>query len=79
VITAWPVEAMDQMKWSETPITFKPKDHPTTELSNRNLCFVVKILISKHKVVKTLIDNGSALNLIMRYIYLEMKLPMASL
>jgi hypothetical protein len=34
------------------------KDHPKTELSNRNLLFMVKLPIRWRKVVKTLIDNG---------------------
>jgi hypothetical protein len=36
------------MKWFETDISFKPEDHPMTELSNQNLAFVVKLLIRWH-------------------------------
>jgi hypothetical protein len=60
-----------RMKWSDVDISFGPQDHPDTELSNQNLCFVVKLLIGRHKVAKTLIDNGASLNLIMRKTFIE--------
>jgi hypothetical protein len=34
-----------KLKCSEVDISFGPEDHPTTELSNQNLPFVVKLLI----------------------------------
>jgi hypothetical protein len=43
------------------------------------LPFMVKILIGQHKVVKTLIDNGVSLNLIMRKIFIEMGLSLVDL
>jgi hypothetical protein len=43
-------------------------------LSNQNLPFVVKLLISRRKVAKTLIDNRASLNLIMRKTFIEMGL-----
>jgi hypothetical protein len=54
------------MRWSDVGISFRPEDHPDTELSDRNLSFVVKIPIGRYKVAKTLIDNGVLLNLMMR-------------
>jgi hypothetical protein len=33
------------MRWSDVDISFGSEDHPITELSDRNLPFVVKILI----------------------------------
>jgi hypothetical protein len=60
------IEPDRKMKWSGVDILFRPEDHPTTELSNQNLPFMVKLLIRWHKVAKTLIDNGASLNLIMR-------------
>jgi hypothetical protein len=62
------------MKWSDDYITFGPKDHPITELSKRNLPVIVKILIGRHKVAKTLIDSRASLNLIMRKTFIEMGL-----
>jgi hypothetical protein len=47
------IEPNRKMKWSEVDISFGPEDHPMTELSNRNLPFVVKLLIGQHKVAKT--------------------------
>jgi hypothetical protein len=61
-----------RMKWSETGISFRPEDHPETELSNQNLPFVVKLSIERHKVAKTLVDNRASLNLIMRKTFIEM-------
>jgi hypothetical protein len=54
------------MRWSDVDISFGPKGHPETELSDRNLPFMVMLLIGQHKVAKILIDNGASLNLIMR-------------
>jgi hypothetical protein len=68
------IELGRRMKWSETDILFGSEDHPETELSNRNLPFVVKLPIWRHKVAKTLIDNEACLNLIMRKIFIEMGL-----
>jgi hypothetical protein len=67
------------MKWSEIDILFRLEDHPTIELSNQNLPFVVKLLIGRHKVAKTLIDNRASLNLIMRKTFIEMGLNLAEL
>jgi hypothetical protein len=53
-------------------IPFGPDDDPEIELSDRNLPFVVKLLIRRHNVDKTLIDNGASLNLIMRKTFTEM-------
>jgi hypothetical protein len=65
-----------RMKWAETEISFGLEDHSITELSNRNLPFVVKLLIGWHKVAKTLIDNRASLNLIM---IIEMGLSLVEL
>jgi hypothetical protein len=73
------IELDRRMKWSKTGISLGPEDHPTTKLSNRNLPFVVKLLIGRHKVAKTLIDNGAALKLIMRKMFIEMGLSLAEL
>jgi hypothetical protein len=67
------------MKWSDDYITFGPKDHPITELSERNLPVIIKILIGRHKVAKTLIDSGASLNLIMRKTFIEMGLNLSDL
>ncbi len=59
------------MKWFDLSISFGPEDHPNTKLSERNLPFMVKIPIGRHKVAKTLINNGASLNLIMRKTFIE--------
>jgi hypothetical protein len=33
------------MRWSDADISFRPEDHPNMELPDRNLPFIVKILI----------------------------------
>jgi hypothetical protein len=58
-------------KWSDIDISFGPEDHPVTELSERNLPFVVKLSIRRHKVTKTVINNGASLNLIMRKTFIR--------
>jgi hypothetical protein len=73
------IELKRRMKWSETNITFGPKDHPETELSNRNLPFVVKLSIGRHKVARTLFDNRASLNLIMKTTFIKMGLNLADL
>jgi hypothetical protein len=55
------------------------RDHPDIELSDRNLPFIVKIPIGRHKVAKTLIDSGASLNLMMRKTFIEMGLNLADL
>jgi hypothetical protein len=60
-------------------ISSGPEDHPETELSDRNLPFMVKLPIRRDKVVKTLIDNGASLNLIMRKTFIEMSLILKDL
>jgi hypothetical protein len=67
------------MRWSDVDISFGPQDHRDTELSNRYLPFVVKLPIGRHKVAKTLIDNGASLNLIMWKTFIEMGLNMKDL
>jgi hypothetical protein len=67
------------MEWSDDYITFRPEDHPVTELSERNLPLIVNILIGRHKVAKILIDSGASLNLIMRRTFIEMGLNLSDL
>jgi hypothetical protein len=67
------------MGWSDDYILFGLEDHPDTELSERNLPLVVKILIEWQMVVKTLIDNGASLNLLMRKTFIEMGLKLSDL
>jgi hypothetical protein len=67
------------MKWSDDYITFRPKDHPVTELSEGNLSLIVKILIGRYKMAKTLIDIRASLNLIMRRTFIEMGLNLSDL
>jgi hypothetical protein len=65
--------------WSNMDISFGPEDHSDTELCKGNLPFVVKLQIRRHKVAKTLINNGSSLNLIMRKTFIEMGLHLKDL
>jgi hypothetical protein len=63
-----------KMKWSDVDISFGPEDHPETELSKRDLPFMIKLSIGWHKVAKTLVDNEAMLNLITRKTFIEMGL-----
>jgi hypothetical protein len=67
------------MRWSDDYISFGQEDHPDRELSERNLPFIIKIPIERHKVTKTLIDNGASLNLMMRKSFIEMGLNLSDL
>jgi hypothetical protein len=67
------------MRWTDDYISFGPKDHPDMELSERNLPLIVKILIRRHKVAKTLIVIGASLNLMMRRTFIEMGLKLSDL
>jgi hypothetical protein len=73
------IEPGRRMRWSDDYISFRPEDHPGTELSERNMLLVVKILIGWHKVAKTLIDNRASLNLMIRKIFIEMGLKLSDL
>jgi hypothetical protein len=68
-----------RMKWFEIIISFGPEDHPEIELSNRYLPCVVNLPIGRHKVAKTLVDNGALLNLIMRKTFIEMGLNLVDM
>jgi hypothetical protein len=68
-----------RMRWSDVDISFRPQDHPDTELSDRNLSLLVKLPIGWHKVAKMMIDNGASLNLIMRKTFIEMGLNLKDL
>jgi hypothetical protein len=68
-----------RMKSSDVDISFRSKDHPDTEMSDRNLPFMVKIPIGRHKVAKTLIGSGASLNLMMRKTFIEMGLNLVEL
>jgi hypothetical protein len=65
------IEPRRKMKWSDVDISIGPEDHAETELSERNLPFVVKLPIKQHKVAKTLINNVPSLNVIMRKTFIE--------
>jgi hypothetical protein len=73
------IEPGRKIRWSNAGISFRPEDHPDTELSDRNLPFIVKISIGRHEVAKTLIDSGASLNLMMRKTFIEMGLNLAEL
>jgi hypothetical protein len=73
------IEPERRMRWSDVDILFGPQDHSDTELSDRNLPFVVKLPTGRHKVAKTLIDNGASLNLIMTKTFIEMGLNLKDL
>jgi hypothetical protein len=67
------------MRWSDVDISFAPHDHPDIELSDQNLPFVVKLPVGRHKVAKTLIDDGASLNLFTRKIFVKMGLNLKDL
>jgi hypothetical protein len=67
------------MRWSDEYISFGPEDHSDTKLSERNLPLIIKIPIGRHKVAKTLIDNGASLNLFMRKTFSEIGLKLSDL
>jgi hypothetical protein len=67
------------MRWSNADISFGLEDHPGIEVSDRNLPFIIKIPIRRHKVATTLIDSGASLNLMMRKTFIELGLNLAEL
>jgi hypothetical protein len=73
------IELRRRMRWSDDYISFGPEDHSDTDLSERNLPLIVKILIGRHKVAKTLIDSGASLNFMVRKTFMEMGLRLSDL
>jgi hypothetical protein len=67
------------MKWSDVDISFGLEDHPEIELSERNMPFMIKLPIERHKVAKTLIDNEASFELIMRKTLIEIGLNLKDL
>jgi hypothetical protein len=70
------IEPGRRMRWFDDYISFGPEDHPDMELSERNLSLIIKIPIGRNKVIKTLIDSGASLNLMMRKTFIEMGLKL---
>jgi hypothetical protein len=73
------IEPRRMMIWFDIDISFRPQDHPDTELSDRNLSFVIKLPIGRYNVAKKLIDNRASLNLIMRKTFIEMSINLNDL
>jgi hypothetical protein len=73
------IEPGRMMRWSDMDISFGLHDHLETKLFDRNLSFVVKLPIGRHKVAKTLIDNGASLNLIIQKTFIKMGLNLKDL
>jgi hypothetical protein len=73
------IEPGRMMRWFDVGISFIPQDHPDIELFDKNLSFVIKLPIGRHKVAKILIDNGALLNLIMRKTFIELGLNLKDL
>jgi hypothetical protein len=73
------IEPGRRMRWSDAEVSFRSEGHPNTELSDRNLPFIIKILIERHKVAKTLINSGNSLNLMMRKTFIEIGLNLIEL
>jgi hypothetical protein len=73
------IEPGRMMKWYDGNIAFGLEDHLDREMSEGNLPFMVKIPIGRHNVVKTLIDSGASLNLMMRKTFIKMGLNFTEL
>jgi hypothetical protein len=73
------IEPERRIKWFDINISFRLEHHSKTELSNRNLPFMVKFQIGQHKVAKTLVDNEASLILIMRKTFIKMGLNVTNL
>ena len=58
-----------RLKWSEVPIMFNLRDHPLNLYDGPLLPLVIKPYIRNYKVGRTLIDSGSALNLLFASTY----------
>jgi hypothetical protein len=52
IILAQHIEPGRRMRWFDIDISFRPEDHPDAELSDRNLPFIIKIPIGRHKVAR---------------------------
>ena len=68
-----------RLKWSEVPIKFDLTDYPMNLYDGALLPLVIKPYIGNYKVGRTLIDNGSALNLLFVSTYDGLGLPRKSL
>jgi hypothetical protein len=68
-----------RLKWSEVPILFDISDHPLNLYDGPLLPLVIKPYIRNYKVERTLIDSGSALNLLFINTYNNLSLPRKAL
>jgi hypothetical protein len=67
------------MRSSDVDISFGPQDHPDIEPFDRNLLFMVKLSIGRHKVANTMVNNEASLNLIMRKTFIQKGLNLEDL
>jgi hypothetical protein len=68
-----------RLRWSEVLILFDIRDHPLNLYEGPLLPLVIKPYIRNYKVRRTLIDSGSALNLLFANTYDNLALPRKAL
>ena len=68
-----------RLKWSEVPIQFDIRDHPVNLYDGPLLPLIIKPYIGNYKVDRTLVDNGSGLNLLFATAYDSLGLPRKTL
>ena len=56
--------AVPSLSWSESPITFDQRDHPSYIMSPGRYLLVVDPIVRKKRLTKVLMDGGSGLNIL---------------
>ena len=68
-----------ELKWSDTPITFTRADHPASTAGVGRLPLVVTPTIHNLRVARVLVDGGSGLNLLCPTVFDAMQIPKGEL
>ena len=67
------------LSWSESPITFDQRDHPSHFTRPRRYPLIVAPIIHKKRLTKVLMDGGSGLNILYVDTLDAMRIPWSEL
>ena len=67
------------LSWSESPITFDQRDHPSHVVRSRRYPLIVDPIVRKKRLTKVLMDGGSGLNILYIDTLDAMRIPRSEL
>ena len=67
------------LSWSESPITFNQRDHPSHVVRPRRYLLVIDPIVCKKRLTRVLMDGGSGLNILYVDTLDAMRIPRSEL